>query len=274
MSTLKRVNKPRNGIAFIHSSELREELTPFVFLDSGSMERSDDGFTVPFHPHSGIGIITYFLGGDLHHKDSTQGNDGVIPGGGVQWMSAGGGIWHEESYRKSPANDAIKWPLSIYQLWMQLPPDLEEGDPEYTNLNPGEIPEQDGSRVISGKLGSVQGRINTPFNLTFTDTALGKDDKFRFALPAGLNSTFILPRRGVVSIDGTKIEPWDMGIIEADAAGIEVTSESESSEFIFVSSPRAEYKAIARGGSFHTNEDSMNQSMKKIRNIGTERRLG
>ena len=55
------------------------------------------GLFIGMHPHSGIGIITYFEGGDLVHDDTGE-NGNVIPDGGVQWIRAGGGVWHEEKY--------------------------------------------------------------------------------------------------------------------------------------------------------------------------------
>src|SRR5512141_523776 len=69
---------------------------PFLLLDDF---RSDDpamylkGF--PWHPHRGIETITYVLSGDVEHGDS-MGNGGVIGSGDVQWMTAGGGIIHQE----------------------------------------------------------------------------------------------------------------------------------------------------------------------------------
>ena len=67
---LDRIQNPGNGIQFVISPDTREDLKPIVFFDAGKFTRSDDGFTIGFHPHSGIGIITYFHDTDLHHKDS------------------------------------------------------------------------------------------------------------------------------------------------------------------------------------------------------------
>src|SRR5262245_40859249 len=77
-------------------------LDPFLLLDHFDDTRREDyeaGF--PFHPHRGIETVTYVLRGHVDHRDSI-GNSGSIGPGDVQWMTAGGGIMHEEMPRVSP----------------------------------------------------------------------------------------------------------------------------------------------------------------------------
>ena len=74
-------------------------LDPFLLLDNFSSDDPDDylaGF--PWHPHRGIETVTYMLAGEVDHRDSL-GNAGMIGAGDVQWMTAGGGIMHEEMPR-------------------------------------------------------------------------------------------------------------------------------------------------------------------------------
>jgi redox-sensitive bicupin YhaK (pirin superfamily) len=71
-------------------------LDPFLLLDAFKSENPEDykaGF--PWHPHRGIETITYILDGEVEHRDSL-GNGGLISSGDVQWMTAGGGIVHQE----------------------------------------------------------------------------------------------------------------------------------------------------------------------------------
>src|SRR6059036_744397 len=92
------------------------QLDPFLLLDHFKSENPDDykkGF--PWHPHRGIETITYVLDGDVEHADSL-GNEGVIRPGEVQWMTAGGGIIHQEM----PKGDR-HGRMDGFQLWANLP---------------------------------------------------------------------------------------------------------------------------------------------------------
>src|SRR5258705_2781118 len=73
-------------------SDFGRLLKPFVFLDLF------DNNGVPFegfglHPHSGIATLTYLAEGSVKYED-TNGATGLLPAGGVEWMQAGGGVWH------------------------------------------------------------------------------------------------------------------------------------------------------------------------------------
>ena len=71
-------------------------LDPFLMLDEFRSDRAGDylaGF--PDHPHRGFETITYMIAGRMRHRDSA-GNEGLLQGGGVQWMTAGRGVIHSE----------------------------------------------------------------------------------------------------------------------------------------------------------------------------------
>ena len=74
------------------------ERSPFLLLDyaaptefSPTTERRGVGS----HPHRGFETVTIVYEGEVEHRDST-GAGGVIRRGDVQWMTAAGGIIHEE----------------------------------------------------------------------------------------------------------------------------------------------------------------------------------
>jgi redox-sensitive bicupin YhaK (pirin superfamily) len=134
-------------------------LDPFLLLDDFHSSNPDDyrkGF--PWHPHRGIETITYILDGDVEHGDSL-GNSGIISAGDVQWMTAGGGIIHQEM----PKGDR-KGDMWGFQLWANLPAKSKMMDPRYREVKRREIPEvkaPDGAtvRVISGEVAGVKGPV-------------------------------------------------------------------------------------------------------------------
>ncbi len=78
------------------TQDLQRRLDPFLMLDAFGSDAADDyiaGF--PDHPHRGFETVTYMLAGRMRHRDSA-GNEGLLQGGGVQWMTAGRGVIHSE----------------------------------------------------------------------------------------------------------------------------------------------------------------------------------
>ncbi len=75
-----------------------EMIDPFLFLNHhGPQVYKPYNNGLPFgpHPHRGMETVTFIIDGDIVHKDS-GGNESVIKAGGIQWMTAGSGLIHEE----------------------------------------------------------------------------------------------------------------------------------------------------------------------------------
>lgn len=90
-------------------------IDPFLMLDCFFNENPDDylaGF--PAHPHRGFETVTYMLDGQMRHRDHLE-NEAVLGSGGVQWMTAGRGVIHEEMPEQ---NEGL---MRGFQLWINLP---------------------------------------------------------------------------------------------------------------------------------------------------------
>lgn len=105
------------GVKLLRAMGFRQgdRLDPFLMLDAFSSDNPDDyiaGF--PPHPHRGFETITYIVDGHMLHRDHL-GNEGDLKAGGVQWMTAGRGIIHEEMPQQE---DGL---LRGFQIWLNLP---------------------------------------------------------------------------------------------------------------------------------------------------------
>lgn len=261
---LKRLQVPRRGIQYIIHPETRAELSPFVFFDAGTMQRDDDGLHIGMHPHSGIGIITYFEGAHLAHEDP-ENADKHIPDGGVQWIRAGGGVWHQEHYRKK-ANAPSNWPLTLHQLWMQLPPELEESTVEYQNIQPEQLPQVGSAKVVVGNYEGHQSPLQVPFEMTYLDIQLRAGETFEFDTPKGQTTGFIFPRSGSTKLWDTELPLGKLAILESSEGNISLTSE-EGAELVLALAVPQSYPIVTQGGSIHTNEAAMQRSFERIRQI-------
>src|SRR5512137_2515559 len=107
---------------------------PFLLLDDFHSENPEDyvaGF--PWHPHRGIETVTYMVRGIVEHGDSI-GNKGTINSGDVQWMTAGGGILHQEMPQE------YKGMMQGFQLWVNLPARNKMMEPRYRDVKSHQIP--------------------------------------------------------------------------------------------------------------------------------------
>ncbi len=135
------------------------DFDPFLLLDDFRGDNPRDylkGF--PWHPHRGIETITYVLEGRVEHGDS-MGNNGVIAGGDVQWMTAGSGIIHQEMPK---GNESGR--MGGFQLWANLPASHKMMDPRYRGLTKDELPEVSLEKgvtvkVVAGEVNGVRGPV-------------------------------------------------------------------------------------------------------------------
>ena len=82
---------------------------------------------------------------------NTTGKAGVLTAGTVEWMQAGGGVWHTASPVAQAGSN-----LRGYQLWLALPASLENAAPESLYIEPNEIPKVGPARVIIGEYQGVR----------------------------------------------------------------------------------------------------------------------
>lgn len=121
---------------------------------------------VGMHPHRGFETVTIALEGEIDHRDS-KGHEGTITTGGVQWMTAGSGIFHEEFHSRRFAKKG--GPFSMMQLWVNLPARLKMVEPRYQGLNNEDFPvlKLDGDagtiKLISGEWEGNKGPVDTDF---------------------------------------------------------------------------------------------------------------
>ena len=163
-------------------------LDPFLLLDHFASDDPRDylaGF--PWHPHRGIETVTYMLAGEVDHHDSI-GNRGTIGPGDVQWMTAGGGILHEEMPRPRDGR------MAGFQLWVNLPAALKMTRPRYQEVRADQIPlvhRDDGSlvRVVAGEVDGVAGPVSEIYaGPAYLDVTLPPGTTFVHPVPRGHNA--------------------------------------------------------------------------------------
>ncbi|MCB9614865.1 MAG: pirin family protein [Sandaracinus sp.] len=126
----------------------RRRVGPFVFLDEMGPASfpPGTGMDVRPHPHIGLATVTWLYEGRITHRDSLGFEVDIVPGE-VNWMTAGRGIVHSE--RIPPSERAKGARLHGLQVWVALPVEHEETEPEFHHHERSELPtlEREGVRM-------------------------------------------------------------------------------------------------------------------------------
>jgi redox-sensitive bicupin YhaK (pirin superfamily) len=200
------------------TQDLQRRLDPFLMLDAFGTDSPGDyigGF--PDHPHRGFETVTYMLDGRMRHRDSA-GNEGLLQGGGVQWMTAGRGVIHSEM----PEQESGR--MEGFQLWLNLPAKHKLCDPWYRDIPQHEIPQLRTAegvdvRIIAGASHGVSGAMQREATQPlYLDLHLPAGAAFEQPLPATHNA-FVYVYRGEVEIDGQTVPRQRMAILANRPAG-------------------------------------------------------
>lgn len=195
----------------------------------GTLVAFNDDFVEPgkgfgIHPHNNMEIISILLKGKMNHID-TLGYKTIIEEGGVQIMSAGSGLRHEEY---NIGDDEV----NFLQIWIQ--PKLQNINPRYQQRSfPKESRRNQLTTIVSGEEGSKHCWINqnTKLSLGYFDHA----DEITYRFNPANKCLFIFLLEGKIRIDGTDLNPRDaIGVWETDTVPVHCEA---GSHFLIIETP-------------------------------------
>ena len=133
----------------------KRQVGPFTFIDHMGPGIMGNGkyADVDQHPHIGLSTLTYLFEGEIEHRDSI-GSVQVIGPGDVGFMTAGSGVTHTERTPQHLRGEK-GFTMHGYQIWVALPHEKEEMDPQFDFYQKEEIPtwEENGCemRLVAGE---------------------------------------------------------------------------------------------------------------------------
>lgn len=160
-------------------SDLGEHLKPFVFLDSFGGVMSEFASRGGMHPHSGIGTVTVFTRGDVKFDDPDAGQ-GYISYGGVEWMRAGGGVWHGKELSSGKSER-----IHGFQLWLALPAALELAEVDSQYIEAENMPVVGPAHVIVGRHDGVTSPVRAPGGVNYLLVTLKPGERWAYIPPVG-----------------------------------------------------------------------------------------
>jgi redox-sensitive bicupin YhaK (pirin superfamily) len=232
---------------------------PFLLLDE--MGPSDLGpgeaKGAPDHPHRGFETVTYLLSGAMQHKDS-QGNQGKLRPGDVQWMTAGSGVVHSEM--PEPSFQETGGRMHGFQLWVNLPARDKMTKPRYQEIPGSGIPvaKSDDSkvtvRVIAGEALGQSAVIETRTPIFYLDCELQPGASYTQPTPPEYNAfAYVVEGKGIFGSNRRSAAKHEMVLFasDGDAMSLEAANGSPLKALLIGGVPLKE--PVSRYGPFVMN---------------------
>lgn len=228
---------------------------PYMFAPNMGAPRG-----VGQHPHRGFETVTIVYDGEVSHRDSSGGG-GTIGAGDVQWMTAAGGIIHEEFH--SPGFSKTGGPFRMVQLWVNLPAKHKMTPAKYQAIGNAQIPvvpfTGGKARVIAGAFHGVKGPATTFTPINMWDVRLDAGAEVTLDLPEG-HTTMIAVLTGRVTVDGQDAREAEIVRFSAQGAGAKLRADGDAMLLVLTGEPINE-PVVGHGPFVMTSEAEIRQAI-------------
>lgn len=222
---------------------LGQSLSPFLLLDYAAPYRFDPTTAqhgVGSHPHRGFETVTIAYQGEVTHQDSSGGG-GTIKAGDVQWMTAGGGILHQEFHSPEFAHQGGLF--EMVQLWVNLPAHAKMTPAKYQAIEAGQIRhialDDAGSemRIIAGQYQDVQGAATTFSPVNVWDGTIVQGQQHSFYVTEGHTALLVLLSGQVTLNDSQSIAAPSLVVLSREDIEFSLKAEQDSKFLILTGQP-------------------------------------
>jgi redox-sensitive bicupin YhaK (pirin superfamily) len=239
-------------------SDFGRRLKPFVFLDL--FDNQGKPFSrFGLHPHSGIATLTYIAEGSVRYED-TNGATGLLPAGGIEWMRAGGGVWHGGGAGEPGRTRG-------FQLWLALPPELELGTSESVYLAPEAIPRDGRARILVGSYGTATSSIKAPSPMNYLAVRLKAGERWSYQPPAEHTVMWTAVGMGSVLVPD-ELQQGELVAFTPSGTAIDFEAQSDA-EFVLGSAVPHDYDLVLGSHSVHTSSGALQEAQARISAIQT-----
>jgi redox-sensitive bicupin YhaK (pirin superfamily) len=245
------------------AGDIGELVKPFVFLDYFDFS-GFRGAGLPVHPHSGIATHTTIIEGSVLYADST-GKSGTLRARGIEWMQAGGGVWHGGG--PGPHDGELRG----FQLWVALAPPLELAPAHSQYVDAASISSDDHTRVLLGTYRGVSSVIPYPAPVTFLQVNLRDGERWTYEPSHGHDIAWLAVATGGLRVAGTSLHR-EMAVFEEGSAPIEVVAEGDV-ELVVGSALKHPHPLVTGDYSVHTSRETLTLGEAGIESVASTMQL-
>ena len=228
-------------------SDLGVLLKPFVFLDFLDFVEADVSVLgkFPVHPHSGIGTVTVITNGEMLFDDP-KGGSGAIRYGGLEWMRAGGGVWHGDEMKVGASNS-----IQGFQLWVALPPELEYAPSLSQFIEAQFTPSVGPARAMIGEYAGAKSPAQSPAGITYLLVTLDPGDHWTFTPPEEHTVAFLSVASGSLMV-GETVDAGELAAFEPGEIPITIAAGPPGATFVLGSAVPHRHDLVLGCYSVHT----------------------
>ena len=222
---------------------LGQMISPFLLLDYAAPYRFEPTTAqqgVGTHPHRGFETVTIAYQGEVTHQDSSGGG-GTIKAGDVQWMTAGGGVLHQEFHSPEFAHQGGLF--EMVQLWVNLPAHSKMTPAKYQAIEAAQIQsislDDVGSelRVIAGQYQERAGAATTFSPVNVWDGKIVAGQAHTFYVTEGHTTLLVLLSGEVILNDAQHIEAPSLVVLSREEIDFTIKAEQDSKFLILTGQP-------------------------------------
>jgi redox-sensitive bicupin YhaK (pirin superfamily) len=212
---------------------------------------------MPIHPHSGIATVTVLTNGSMRFDDPDSGS-GTLSYGGVEWMRASGGVWHGKEL------SAPEGRVRGFQLWLALPPELENAQPHSRYIEAQEMPKAGPAHVIVGSHAGVQSPVPAFPGVNYLLVTLPAGASWTYEPPAGQTVGWIAVASGALDA-GAVIPAGELAVFEHSDAQLALVNAGEGDAVFVLGSAVPHPHALHLGNySVHTSAAALAAGEQRI----------
>jgi redox-sensitive bicupin YhaK (pirin superfamily) len=249
-------------VRLMSPSDLGEIVKPFVFLDLFEADMRVMGNSMPIHPHSGIATVTVFTQGDVRFEDPQSG-EGTITYGGVEWLRAGGGVWHGKELSAGESGRA-----QGFQLWLALPPELESSASESQYIEAKHMKSVGPAHVIVGAYQGVASPVRAPEGINYLLVTLKPGETWTYQPALRHSVGWLAIAQGALEM-GESAAAGEMVVFEQSQEPIVLTARGEQDAVFVLGSAIPHRHDLYLGNySVHTSDVALARGEQRIAELG------
>jgi redox-sensitive bicupin YhaK (pirin superfamily) len=241
----------------VSPSDLGEFIKPFVFLDFFDISAAAAP-NFGWHPHSGIATITVLHAGAIEYQETT-GVKGILPANGIEFMRAGGGVWHTGAALEQAKG---------FQLWIALPQELENSPSQSHYLSADHVPEEKPARVILGSYGHAKSPILSPPGINYLDVQLAAGERWTYEPPLDHDVAWLAVSEGSLHAP-EPVVAGELIVFEESREAIIIQAD-RASRFVLGSAVKHPHDLVLGHYSVHTTHAALAAGESQIQRIGNQ----